>query len=339
MSYVSKIQTIYDAVVSIKNALIRKGSAPSGGIETYSDAIDNIIGGGGTDVSDTTATSDDVVAGKVFHTSDGKVAEGSITDNRNKTIEVADYAKKSDTQIQIRPTFDGGMVVGDSTSFLMNTSTKLGNATADTVLSGYTFTSADGVNLSGSVNNVSVSMTSATFHKTEADGRETGSIKVTAKCDAGYVESTSKTQTVGSFSLPPAESMIAGKAATVGSVTVNGSLTSYADIVNCGYEKKIADQSKGAAFSITFDRAHPIYFLRTTRTSSLTLDHQYGILIDSINRKWMKCCSADGGTGPVDLGAAAPGSTFVPNLSSDGKTFSCNVQSTSYAYRWYCIGL
>lgn len=72
---------IRQAIADIRSAIIAKGgTAPAGRCETYADAVRSIPqgSGGGTDVSDTTATEDDVLAPKVFHKADGTRATGSV---------------------------------------------------------------------------------------------------------------------------------------------------------------------------------------------------------------------------------------------------------------------
>lgn len=79
MTLTENVQRIAGAIEDIKNSIIAKGVTPTGNVNTFADAIRSIPQeGGGTDVSDTTATETDVLDGKVFHKSNGAKATGTI---------------------------------------------------------------------------------------------------------------------------------------------------------------------------------------------------------------------------------------------------------------------
>lgn len=86
MSLNSEITRIENALADIETAIKHKGQTPTGNCETYASAISKIDGGGGTDVSDTTATSNDVLEGKIFHLSSGARAVGKIKNYENQTL-------------------------------------------------------------------------------------------------------------------------------------------------------------------------------------------------------------------------------------------------------------
>lgn len=88
MSIGEKLTAISDEIrrlqsdeVEIRDALGRKGVDATGhGMDDYASDIDAIQtgGGGGTDVSDTTAVASDVPVGKIFHTADGARTVGTM---------------------------------------------------------------------------------------------------------------------------------------------------------------------------------------------------------------------------------------------------------------------
>lgn len=91
MTLLENMQRLLDAVNAIRNSIIGKGVTPSGGIDTYASAIDSMVVGG-TDVSDTTAGAADVKEGKIFHTSDGEITEGTFA-GETKTVSPATSAQ------------------------------------------------------------------------------------------------------------------------------------------------------------------------------------------------------------------------------------------------------
>lgn len=87
---------IKQALSDIRSAIIAKGgTAPTGRCETYADAVRSIPqGSSGTDVSDTTATEDDVLAPKVFHTADGVSTTGTI-----QSVDANEYTPSDTDQV------------------------------------------------------------------------------------------------------------------------------------------------------------------------------------------------------------------------------------------------
>lgn len=76
-----EISRLQNDETDIRSALSRKGVDATGhGMDDYAADIDSIQtgGGGGTDVSDTTAVASDVLADKIFHTANGARTEGTI---------------------------------------------------------------------------------------------------------------------------------------------------------------------------------------------------------------------------------------------------------------------
>lgn len=81
---IENVVRVVNALDDIKNAITEKGGRISTGkCQNLGDDIRGIPqeGGGGTDVSDTTAIADDVLFGKIFHIASGRRVEGAMPDN------------------------------------------------------------------------------------------------------------------------------------------------------------------------------------------------------------------------------------------------------------------
>ncbi len=83
MSIASEIQRLQTAKADIKTAIEGKGvTVPANAkLDTYDTYIASISGGGGTDVSDTTATQSDVLTSKYFYNSSGTRVQGQMANN------------------------------------------------------------------------------------------------------------------------------------------------------------------------------------------------------------------------------------------------------------------
>lgn len=107
----ARIKTTFD---DIKNAILSKGVAAGDTVDTYADAIMRIQTG--TDVSDTTATEDDVLNGKSFHKANGEYVDGTIPSKTSADL-----------------TTSGATVNVPSGYYSENASKTIGNATLGSV--------------------------------------------------------------------------------------------------------------------------------------------------------------------------------------------------------------
>lgn len=144
-----EIQRLQEDETDIRDALSRKGvDATDHGMDDYASDIDSIqTGGSGTDVSDTTAQASDVLAEKVFHTSDGARTEGTMANYSGVEMYAEDYSV-ADNRLKVR--LAEGYYDMDSEVMLASEPT-LGSATRANVLSGTTFTSGAGFCLNGAM--------------------------------------------------------------------------------------------------------------------------------------------------------------------------------------------
>lgn len=159
----SSVKRIQQAKTDIVSAIETKGvSVPDGTkIDGMSELISHIETG--TDTSDATATADDIAKGKTAYTADGKVT-GTIgtTGNIAYTGATVSQAKKTPLvgsayyMIEMRATGttapgSGKYIIdGKNTKiFLDVNASKFGNAAAENVLKGKTFTSSAGLAVTG----------------------------------------------------------------------------------------------------------------------------------------------------------------------------------------------
>lgn len=112
-SLIENVNRVSEISADINNAIINKGVTPTGGLSSYAEAISHISqgSGGGTDVSDTTATESDVLLGKVFHKANGNRAEGTIP-----TLSAASYTPGTSEQVIGAGQYIGGTqtILGDA---------------------------------------------------------------------------------------------------------------------------------------------------------------------------------------------------------------------------------
>jgi hypothetical protein len=115
------------------------------------------------------ATSKDVLAGKTFSNSTGVNLVGSMPDNSTRTSNGNVPGISGNTNVPIREALDmvlsngtdnvvrlameppEGYYPGNNQSFIGRNASELGNATASDVLSGKTFTSENGIKITGSI--------------------------------------------------------------------------------------------------------------------------------------------------------------------------------------------
>lgn len=132
------------------SAVAEKGvSVPAGSnSDTLAGLIRSIEAGGGTDTSDATATTNDIISGKTAYGANGKITGGINLVSRRFEVEARPVWQSGVVQTSFslspRTAFEDGTTI----RFLLDGS-YFGNATAADVAKGKTFTSASGLKVAG----------------------------------------------------------------------------------------------------------------------------------------------------------------------------------------------
>lgn len=150
----TEIRTEFDRikgnVVDSLSAVAEKGvSVPDGSnSDVLAGLIRSIEAGGGTDTSDATATTNDIISGKTAYGANGKITGGITLVSRRFEVDARPVWQSGVIQTSFslspRTAFEDGTTI----RFLLDGS-YFGNATAADVAKGKTFTSASGLKVSG----------------------------------------------------------------------------------------------------------------------------------------------------------------------------------------------